>query len=636
MGNIENNNKLVKGTGMTFRPEDVIEARYQLSSRGNDIIDIVLSKLEKDDNTRYIIDINDYKKYYDETTPNTYRQFKATVDEMREKGLEIRNKEKNEYIYYPWFTRIHYINDEGRIEVDLHKELKKILLEVKRKIYFNLKYSTKLKSEYAKRLYYYARFYVDTGWRIDKVEELADKLECPKSYKTRYNPFKTKVLEIAKEQINEYSDIKIEFEEIRKGKKVVSIKMLIRKKDVNELEELNKLNHVEIHNRRTGVLRYDIEDCINRYKKMGIEINTELKKSIATEFGISERSLARYIYINDKLIFEMKEMYDKNFITLRESEVFAKKSIDEQQKELKRINRNIKKSRSLLINELQEKLDNYEISYHQMLKYSEMSYDKQMEVYKKTFLKEKVVRKPREKIENEIAVTLNDEIIDIDYKEIKEKTYIEEIRDILVGVKLSDDEINDIYVASERNIEYIEYIYKEMNKQEKEVRNAYKWLKAMVVPNKYKEPITITKKENSKFFNFKGRDYDYDAIEEQLLANNRNCSDETEIINSDCEEDIVEKLIKNKEEDKEEYNSELTIIKLQLEDILKEKYGEVKYMTWLKTGIDNLRLVENKAIFLVVNQIAYEIVTNNYLPYLNEVIKLTNMNIENVELQLKD
>ena len=628
-------NKLVKGNGMSFRTEDVIEARYQLSSRGNDILDIVLSKLEMDDNTRYIIDVSDYRKYYDESVQNTYKRFKATVDEMREKGIEIRNKEKNEYIYYPWFSKIHYINDEGMIEVDLHKELKKILLEVKRKIFFNLKYSTKLKSEYAKRLYYYARFYADTGWRIDKVEELADKLECPKSYKTRYNAFKTKVLEIAKEQINKYSDIEIKYEEIKKGKKVVSIKMIIKKKDIEDLKEIKKHNDMEkVEVNRIGLLRIDIENCINRYKKDGVEITTDIKKDIANEFGISERSLARYIHINNNLIDEIKEMYDKKFISLREIDGISNKSIDEQQKELRRIYKNIKRSRVSLIPELQEKLDVYDISYHQMIKYSKMSIDKQVESYKKKFSKEKVLKKSKSEIENEVAITSNNELIDVNYKEI-EKNYIEEIRDRLVGIKLSDEEINDIYISSAKDIDYIEYIYKEMNNQDKEIRNVYKWLKAMVVPGKYKEPISVSKKKNYKFFNFKEREYDYDALEEQLLASN-STENESEIINSDYEEDFIKKLIKDENENKEDYDDELSIIKLQLSDILQEKYGEVKYMTWLKEGVDNLKISKNKAIFLVRNRVAYDIVENNYLSYIAEMIKIMNTEIEIVELQLKN
>ncbi|MFA9396837.1 MAG: hypothetical protein ACERKV_01030 [Clostridiaceae bacterium] len=42
-----------KGNNISFRPEDLIEARYKLSSKENDIVDMVLTKIEDDTNTRY-------------------------------------------------------------------------------------------------------------------------------------------------------------------------------------------------------------------------------------------------------------------------------------------------------------------------------------------------------------------------------------------------------------------------------------------------------------------------------------------------------------------------------------------------------------------------------------------------------
>ena len=38
-------NKVVKGKGLTFRTKDIIEARYSLKGKEEDVFDMVLSKL---------------------------------------------------------------------------------------------------------------------------------------------------------------------------------------------------------------------------------------------------------------------------------------------------------------------------------------------------------------------------------------------------------------------------------------------------------------------------------------------------------------------------------------------------------------------------------------------------------------
>ena len=66
----------------------------------------------------------------------------------------------------------------------------------------------------------------DTGWRIDKIDDLKYKLGCPESYKN-YAIFKQKVLDMAFKEINKSGDIKFKYESIKKGRKVISIKFII-------------------------------------------------------------------------------------------------------------------------------------------------------------------------------------------------------------------------------------------------------------------------------------------------------------------------------------------------------------------------------------------------------------------------
>ncbi|WP_419469238.1 replication initiation protein [Clostridium botulinum] len=117
---------------------------------------------------------------------------------------------------------------------------------MKKRIYYKLEYPLNFNSMYSKRIYYYLKSFEDTGWRIDNLDTLRKKLYCPKSY-NKYTDFKRFVLKPAYKEINDYSDISFEYEEIKEKRKVVAIKFLIQRNKIQEQEVIskNKENSIE-------------------------------------------------------------------------------------------------------------------------------------------------------------------------------------------------------------------------------------------------------------------------------------------------------------------------------------------------------------------------------------------------------
>ena len=217
-----------KGELVAVRPEKVIEARFSLTSRQNDILDMLFTQIQEDSHVEYTIDINKYKMIYNiKDKNNVYGDLKKAVKSFEGKGFLIVDKNKNEETYYPWFTKIHYKNKEGKILLKIDSELKNLFLEVKKRIYYHIKYTLNFSCIYSKRFYYYLKSYEDTGWRIDNLDVLREKLQCPKSYK-KYSDFRRFALEPAHEEINSNSDIKFKYEEIKTGNKVTGLKFTIK------------------------------------------------------------------------------------------------------------------------------------------------------------------------------------------------------------------------------------------------------------------------------------------------------------------------------------------------------------------------------------------------------------------------
>lgn len=218
-----------KGSLVAIRPESIIEARFTLTARQNDILDIIFTKLENDDKTDYVIDINLYKKIYKTNTSNIYRDMEKAVESFEGKGLSLTKANSRGRIYFAWFSKINYVPSEGKIILRMDPELKLLFLDVKKRIYYNIKYTLNFKSVYSKRIYYYLKSFEDTGWRIDNLDVLRKKLQCPESY-NKFSDFKRFVLNPAFNEINESSDMDFKYEEIKTGRKVTKLKFFITPK----------------------------------------------------------------------------------------------------------------------------------------------------------------------------------------------------------------------------------------------------------------------------------------------------------------------------------------------------------------------------------------------------------------------
>ena len=215
-----------KGRYIAVRPNALIEARYDLTSSQNDILDMVLSKMDDDDNYLYELNINDYKKLYNTDTSNIYRDLKKAVKQFEGSGFYLIDNENKKEIFFAWFASILYSDAEGKIIIEVGQRLKRLLVEMKKRIYYKIEYPLNFSSTYSKRMYYYLKGFEDTGWRIDNLDTLRKKLQCPKSY-DKYSFFRIRVLEMAQKEINNNSDIFFTYEEKKTGRKVTNIKFYI-------------------------------------------------------------------------------------------------------------------------------------------------------------------------------------------------------------------------------------------------------------------------------------------------------------------------------------------------------------------------------------------------------------------------
>ena len=206
---------------MAFRPQTIIEARYDLDRRQNDILDILLGIVgegdDTEENTRYEININDVKHLYNlHDESNAYNYLQKAVKKFEGLGFRLKEDEGTD-IYYPWFSKIKYQKkrgDEGRskIVLDLHPEVNEMIMSAKQGAYYRIEYPLNLTKKYSKRLYYLLKDKetFNGGVFVVAFDELRKMMKIPDSYAN--GNVKREILDKPYEEINGNTDIAFEYE----------------------------------------------------------------------------------------------------------------------------------------------------------------------------------------------------------------------------------------------------------------------------------------------------------------------------------------------------------------------------------------------------------------------------------------
>lgn len=298
-----------KSNKIAIRSDSIIEARYSLTARQNNIIDMLLSDLNNDDKTTYEIRVDSYKNLYHMDTSNIYRDLRNAVDSFKGKGFKTIDDNTGNEVYYVWFSKIEYVPKEGKIKVNIDKDLKKLLYEVKKKIYYNIEYTLNFSSAYSQRVYFYLKSFEDTKWRKDKVEDLILKLECPNSYKNFAN-FKKYVLEVAKSEINGNSDILFDYTAEKTGKKVTHVFFTIKKKIEINNPVINELA-VGAESVSIPTLTYDYVNGLSSYTfdlKETTDLITAANKYFNPDLGYQDINV--FYKTNFELAYQYYEQKD--------------------------------------------------------------------------------------------------------------------------------------------------------------------------------------------------------------------------------------------------------------------------------------------------------------------------------------
>jgi plasmid replication initiation protein len=222
----------------------LIEARYRISLQEKRVVLWLLSQIKPTDNdfTLHRISIKDFCTIVGVSSNNMYAELQKVTKKLIGRVLTIRDPSKSLTLQVAWLSVAAYWEKEGVIDLKIASELRPYLLELKKEFtIIKLPDLMGLSSIYAIRIYEILKQYEICGERTITVEEL--RLACGielNKYKL-YGHFKDKILEISKREINEKTDLLINYEEVKTSRKITSINFKIRHNPNYGITEFEKM-----------------------------------------------------------------------------------------------------------------------------------------------------------------------------------------------------------------------------------------------------------------------------------------------------------------------------------------------------------------------------------------------------------
>ena len=225
-----------KNDKLIYQHNVITSGRYDYSACMLDILFMVLSCLKKD-KLEYTIHVHDIEAITGRKW--NLKQLREATESIGSRMFEIETSKKISQLWL--FSKVDYLIGTGSFSVKLNDEALPYFFELKNNFTaLQLKSVLNCSSKYAKRLYGIACQWRSIGSKRFEIEELKKMLglidKKGNEQFERISQFKEYVLDIAKKQINENSDIEIDFELKKKGRSFEWVTIHINSQKFKQLE----------------------------------------------------------------------------------------------------------------------------------------------------------------------------------------------------------------------------------------------------------------------------------------------------------------------------------------------------------------------------------------------------------------
>ena len=210
----------------------------------------LINTVKKDFPLLYKINIKRFTKMFNIKNKDVYHDLKSVVlGKFWERDFSYIDEEGNA-VAVRWLTKVRYHDKRGFLEIKFSEDLQPLLHQLKKNftVYY-IEQIANFKSIYGVRIYELClmNFNRHKGAAINKerlsitfkinIKDFQQTLEIGNKYYKRFPSFKVNVLEKARTEINNHSDLIISYEVIKEGRTPYEIVFKVKRKSGQKKKE---------------------------------------------------------------------------------------------------------------------------------------------------------------------------------------------------------------------------------------------------------------------------------------------------------------------------------------------------------------------------------------------------------------
>lgn len=269
---------------VVIKSNNLIEARYNLSALEQKLLLITISEIKNSEKNVNTIDFTTKELYKIlSITSNRQNELRKILEDLVNKSIIIIDRSlsnRKKTLITHWFSSVTY-HENGTIKISFDTELLPYLLQLKTNFTtYTLDNILLMKKKYSIRFYELLKQYQKLGKRIFNVTELREILNCENEY-LRFQSFEQRIINPAIKEINNHSDIIVEYTKLKKGKSISEIEFTIKSKRavenskeiITSCDEFEKLTQTELEKLKNDYPMSEIVEAYDHARRSTNSVN---------------------------------------------------------------------------------------------------------------------------------------------------------------------------------------------------------------------------------------------------------------------------------------------------------------------------------------------------------------------------
>ena len=219
------------------------------------------------------IHANDYATQFHVTKEAAYKALKTAVNTLFERQFSFKEETKKGVgiVRSRWVSRIKYIDDSAILEITFAPDVVPLITRLEKHFTsYQIQQVTQLTGKYAIRLYELLIAWREVG-KVPQIElsEFRAKLGVEDDEYKAMNHFKSRVLEPSIKQINQHTDITVNYEQHKRGRTITGFSFKFKQKQKPKFEVKRDPNTPDFFVKMTDAQRHLFANKMSEMPEMG-------------------------------------------------------------------------------------------------------------------------------------------------------------------------------------------------------------------------------------------------------------------------------------------------------------------------------------------------------------------------------